>query len=83
MFAMKLPPNPLPRMPLIEPLTYHSGSLRSRRFPLFPQWFSLYAFVKAWCLRGGLGAPLGATGFDGKLFLPDLLVFQGFSLFLD
>ena len=76
---MKLPANPLPRTPLIAPLTYHSGTLRSRRFPLFSQWFPLHACAKAWCPRGGLGAPLGATGFSGKLFFSESLWFPTVS----
>ena len=75
---MNFPPNPLPRTPLIAPLTYHSGTLRSRRFPLFSQWFSLYACAKAWCPRGGLGALVGAIGFSVMLFFSELLCFPLF-----
>ena len=73
---MKLPTKPLPRTPLIAPVTYHSGTLRSRRFPLFPHRFLTFGYAKAWRPRGGPVAPLGATGFNGKVFLPDLLVYH-------
>ena len=53
----------------------HSGTSRSCCSPLIIQVFPILFMAKAWCPRGGLRVPLDAIGFDGKLFLSDLLVY--------
>ena len=54
----------------------NGGTTQNLSFPLFSKGFPTCAFAKEWGARCARGAPLDATGFSVKLFLPELLVFS-------
>ena len=56
----------------------NGGTTRNHGFPLFSKGFPTCAFAKECSARCTRGAPVGATGFNGKLFFSDLLCFPLF-----
>ena len=54
----------------------NGGATRNHSFPSFSKGFPPCAFAKECSARCTRGAPVGATGFNGKLLFSDLLCFS-------